>query len=244
MSPTTVADVVARMRTIANEVSAGDGAGVFNGVYLRVTEMMLDRLTTGGVFHDDAFVAALDVRFADYWWGAYGASGDKPRAWAPLFAARKRRGVLSIQFALAGINAHIEHDLPLAVIDTCTARRRTPTSQGVQEDYEKVSELLADTEADIRRSFLTEVEQSVDDHLEPVAHLISSWDIDKARDFAWLNAQTLWELRLGQDPVRRVRRDTGAHGGDGIPVAPDFTYLTPTPVWVRQRKLNAPRHPG
>ena len=67
MSPTT-ADVVARMRTIANGVSAGDGAGVFNGVFLRVTEMMLDRLTTGGVFHDDAFVAALDVRFADYWW--------------------------------------------------------------------------------------------------------------------------------------------------------------------------------
>ena len=81
------------------------------------------------------------------------------------------------------------------MIDTCTARRRTPTSQGVQEDYEKVSELLADTEADIRRSFLTEVEQSVDDHLEPVAHLISSWDIDKARDFAWLNVLTLWELR-------------------------------------------------
>ena len=80
-------------------------ARVFNGVYLRVTEMMLDRLRTGGVFHDDAFIAALDVRFADYWFGAYDASGDKPRAWAPLFAARKRRGVLPIQFALAGINA-------------------------------------------------------------------------------------------------------------------------------------------
>ena len=29
----------------------------------------------------------------------------------------------------------------------------------------------------------------------PVAHLVSSWNIDKARDFAWLNVQTLWELR-------------------------------------------------
>ena len=195
MSPATVADVVARMRTISTEVPASDGAGVFNGVYLRVTETMLDRLTTGGVFHDDAFIAALDIQFANYWFSAYDASGDKPRAWAPLFAARRRRGILPIQFALAGINAHIEHDLPLAVIDTCTARRRTPTSQGVQEDYEKVSELLAEVEADIRRSFLTEVEQSVDDHLEPVAHLISSWNIDKARDFAWLNVLTLWELR-------------------------------------------------
>jgi hypothetical protein len=81
------------------------------------------------------------------------------------------------------------------VIETCRARGRTPTTPGVHADYDKVGELLAAVEADIRRSFLTEVEQSVDDHLEPVAHLISSWDIDKARDVAWLNVQTLWQLR-------------------------------------------------
>jgi hypothetical protein len=66
---------------------------------------------------------------------------------------------------------------------------------GIHQDYEKVNELLASVEAEIRRSFLTEVEKSIDDHLEPVAHLIASWNIDNARDFAWLTAQTLWELR-------------------------------------------------
>lgn len=81
------------------------------------------------------------------------------------------------------------------MIETCRARGRTPTTPGVQAEYDKVGELLTAVEADIRRSFLTEVEQSVDDHLEPVAHLISSWDIDKARDVAWLNVQTLWQLR-------------------------------------------------
>jgi hypothetical protein len=35
----------------------------------------------------------------------------------------------------------------------------------------------------------------IDDSVEAVVHLISSWDIEKARDFAWLNVQTLWELR-------------------------------------------------
>ena len=49
------------MRTIAAELPAGDGAAVFSQVYLRVTEMMLDRLTTGGVFYDDEFMAELDV---------------------------------------------------------------------------------------------------------------------------------------------------------------------------------------
>ncbi|OBH63854.1 DUF5995 family protein [Mycobacterium sp. E2479] len=195
MSPTSVADVLTHMRAIASDVPAGDGAGVFNGVYLRVTEMVQDRLSTGHVFHDDAFIADLDVRFAGYWFDAYDAPTDKPKAWEPLFAARAHTGILPIQFALAGMNTHIENDLPLAVVATCAARKCTPDSRGIHNDYEKVNELLASVEAEIRRSFLTAVEKSIDDHLEPVAHLVTSWDIDKARDFAWLTVQTLWELR-------------------------------------------------
>ena len=194
MSPASVADVITRMRAIGAYVPAGDGVGVFNGVYLRVTEMMLDRLTTGGLFHDDAFVTDLDVRFASYWFDAYDAAADKPKAWAPLFAARTDPGILPIQFALAGMNAHIEHDLPLAVIATCAARGCTPDSPGVHADYEKINDVLAGVEEEIRRAFLSDIEKSIDDHLEPVAHLITSWDIAKARDFAWVTVQTLWEL--------------------------------------------------
>ena len=161
------------MRAISAEVPHGDGAGVFNNVYLRVTEMVANRLKTPGVFHDDAFIADLDVRFAGYWFTAYDAARVKPKAWAPLFAARRNKGVLPIQFALAGMNAHIENDLPLAVVATCAARRRTPTSPGVREDYDKVNDLLADVEAEIRRSFLTEAENMIDDSVEAVVHLIS-----------------------------------------------------------------------
>jgi hypothetical protein len=141
-------------------------------------------------------MADLDMRFADLWFAAYDAPGhDVPRAWAPLFHDRLERGVLPIQFALAGVNAHIEHDLPVAVVRTCEAHGRTPHSPGVRDDYEKVNDLLAEVEGEIRRSFLTEVEQSVDDHLGPVAHLVSSWKIEQAREVAWVNVQTLWELR-------------------------------------------------
>jgi len=192
---TGVQDVVARMRAIDAEVPAGDGAGVFNAMYLRVTETVLDRLTAGGVFSDNAFMADLDVRFANLWFAAYDAADDPPKAWAPLFEARAQRGILPIQFALAGANAHIEHDLPLAVVRTCVAHGRTPMTPGVREDYEKVNDVLADVEAEIRRSFLNDIERCVDDHLSPVAHLISSWNIDTARDIAWVNVQTLWELR-------------------------------------------------
>ncbi|RDH79558.1 hypothetical protein DVS77_04870 [Mycolicibacterium moriokaense] len=195
MSPTTVANVLARMQTIAADALPGDGAAVFNDVYLQVTKMVADRLHTPGIYHDAAFIADLDVRFAGYWFDAYDAVAEKPKAWAPLFAVRGSAGILPIQFALAGMNAHIENDLPIAVVATCAADGRTPTSRAVREDYGKINELLADVEAKIRRSFLNEVERAVDDSLEPVAHLITSWDIAKARDFAWLNVETLWQLR-------------------------------------------------
>jgi hypothetical protein len=195
MNPTTVAEVLTRMQDIASDVPPSDGAGVFNGVYLKVTEMMQDRLATAGAFHDPAFITDLDVRFADYWFNAYDAATDKPKAWAPLFAARASTDILPIQFALAGMNTHIEHDLPLAVVATCAARGRTPDSPGVHADYNAVNAVLASVEADIRRSFLTQVEKSIDNRFEPVAHLVCSWDIAKARDVAWLTANTLWQLR-------------------------------------------------
>ncbi len=192
----TVEDVVERMRGIAAELPPDDGAAIFNGVYLRVTEMVRDRLADGGVFHDEAFMAGLDVRFAELWFEAYDARpGAVPHAWAPLFEARNRAGLWPIQHALAGMNAHIEHDLPLAVVRSCVADDRSPLNRDVHDDYERVNDLLADVEAEIRRSFLTDVERAADDRLGPLVHLVSSWDIEKARDVAWTNVLTLWELR-------------------------------------------------
>ena len=35
-------------------------------------------------------------------------------------------GIEPVQFALAGMNAHINHDLPLAVVSTCSALATAP----------------------------------------------------------------------------------------------------------------------
>ena len=185
------------MRAIDLALPPDDGAAVFNRVYLRVTELVAARLADGGAFADEAAMAELDARFAGLWFAAYDADAHAvPRAWRPLFAVRATRSVWPIQFALAGMNAHIEHDLPLAVVATCRARGTTPSAPGVRDDFDQVNDLLAEVEADIRRSFLTEVGQAADRHLlGPAAHLVSSWKIEKARDVAWVNVLALWELR-------------------------------------------------
>jgi hypothetical protein len=193
---TLVRDVVARLRSIDDELPRGDGAAVFNHLYLTVTEEVAAGLTGAQVFRDPVFMEQLDVTFARLWLEAYDAPGDDvPKAWAPLFGHRHNRSLLPIQFALAGMNSHIGHDLPLAVVRTCRSLDASPEDAGIREDYEKVNDLLAACESEVRRSFLTEAAQAADEQVGPVVHLISSWSIDKARDVAWVNVQALWAMR-------------------------------------------------
>jgi hypothetical protein len=189
-----VADVIERMRAIEAELPADDGVAVFTQVYLTVTEKVAEALARQAVFEDPEFMERLDVVFAGLFLQAYDADGrDRPRPWAPLFESRGRRLILPIQFALAGMNAHIEHDLPIAVVRTCAELDRAPRQ--VHRDFEAVNALLAAAEAGVRRSFLDELGTRVDDEIGPVVHLVSSWNIDKARDVAWATTETLWALR-------------------------------------------------
>jgi hypothetical protein len=193
---TSVQDVVARLHSIDDELTAGDGAAVFNRMYLTVTEQVAAGLTGAQVFRDPVFMEQLDVTFAGLWLEAYDAPGEAvPKAWAPLFEHRHNRALLPIQFALAGMNSHIGHDLPVAVIRTCEHLGVSPDDAGVHEDYEKVNELLAACESEVRRSFLTEAGQAADELVGPVVHLVNSWNIDKARDVAWVNVEALWAIR-------------------------------------------------
>jgi hypothetical protein len=93
------------------------------------------------------------------------------------------------------MNAHIEHDLPLAVVATCRSRGVTLRRRSVRQDYELVNDLLAEAESEIRRSFLTDVGLHIDDEVGPLVHLVNAWNIDKARDLAWVSAETIWATR-------------------------------------------------
>lgn len=195
--PTSLDGVIDRLRAIQRSVPAGDGVAVFNGMYLDVTERVVAAIDADD-FADALFMADLDVRFANLWLSAYDAAAATrrpPPAWKPLFEERTTAGVLPIQHALAGMNAHIEHDLPLAVVETCRARGTSPAATSVREDYQRINDVLAAVESEIRRSFLTAIGRRVDEEIGPVVHLVSAWNIDKARDLAWVNVETLWTVR-------------------------------------------------
>ena len=187
------------MGEIDAALTAGDGVAVFNRMYLTVTERIAEIIALPSAattrFRDAEVMADLDVRFANLWLAAYDADAARrtvPTAWRPLFESR-RGSRLPVQYAIAGMNSHIEHDLPIAVVDTCRDRGLAPAD--VHQDYEAVNDVLAQVEAPIRRSFLDAVGREIDGHIGPVVHLVSTWNIDKARDLSWVTVETLWALR-------------------------------------------------
>jgi hypothetical protein len=192
---TTVDEVVARLDATDAALPPADGVGCFSRMYRTVTLLVRERLGDG-YFADPAAMNALDVTFANVFIAALDAAAagaPVPRAWEPLFARRADPRIESIQFALAGMNAHINHDLPVAVVATCAALGRTPDD--LHGDYLAVNALLADVEGQVRRSYEDEVVRRADEDLSPVLDLVGAWSIEKARDAAWVNAGVLWHLR-------------------------------------------------
>jgi hypothetical protein len=191
----TVEDVLARLSAISGQLPPDDGVAAFNRVYYEVTESVRDHLSAG-FFEDPAFMSDLDVRFAGLFLAAVDADAARAqisRPWAPLFEARRREGIDPAQFVIAGMNAHINNDLALALVATCVARGKSP--QDVLTDYQRVNVLLAALVGPVRQSLLDPVIVDAGRPLSPLADLISSWSIDKARDAAWLHARTLFQLR-------------------------------------------------
>ena len=184
------------MESILSPLTAADGIACFTRLYLAVTRGMQERLA-GVVFADPAFLARLDERFA----GLFFAAVERPPpAWAPLFDARTRKRIAPLQFALAGMNAHINRDLPVALVETCIEAGVALEEASPQHaDYVRVNGVLTSVEAQVRRGYLPHgVLGLLDRLLHRCSHLdgiVAMWDVARARDAAWTNAEALWALR-------------------------------------------------
>jgi hypothetical protein len=200
---TSVPGAIARMEAIGAALPAADGFACFNRMYRDVTSQVNSQLGQG-FYADPAFMAQLDVTFANLYFAAADMATDPaavPLAWRPLAERRATAGIEPIQFALAGMNAHINHDLPVAVVSTCAALDTSPEAGQHFADYQKVDQLLDAAEQSIRQSFESALELAADHHLSAVATLTCNWTMNSARDLAWNNSLLLWALR--DDPLAR-----------------------------------------
>jgi hypothetical protein len=194
-----ITEVVARLKAIVGALPPNDGLRAFTALYLAVTEAVEQAAKPGG-FEDARFVRWLDVVFANLYFealrNALVGGGPVPKAWAPLLRARGKRGVLPLQFALAGMNAHINRDLPLALVRTCEGRsvelkRRSPQ----QRDFRAINALLVGVEAQVKAQLVTDALRDFDVALGELDDVVAMWKVERAREAAWNHAETLWALR-------------------------------------------------
>ncbi|MFI8231496.1 DUF5995 family protein [Streptomyces sp. NPDC085900] len=216
----TVDAVVSRLRALDAALPERDGIAVFNRVYLAVTEAV-DRRIDAGRFPDARAAITLDVRFAERFLAAVDTVADgrrPPACWRPLFQFRRHPGVRPLQFALAGINAHIGHDLALAVVDSCRSLRCEPAD--LEDEFDRVGDLLVSLEERIREELMPgpDLLQIAD----PLTHLLGSWSLERAREATWTAARALWALRRLPD------------------VAEEFTERLDTAVGFASRMLLTP----
>ena len=196
-TPLTIAEVVRLLQTIDAICVDGDGLKWFNRLYLQVTQTV-EGLVDAKKFIDTAWLAELDVQFANLYIGALHAylNGAKcADAWLALFSVRGDVRIARVQFAIAGINAHINRDLPAAIVTTCASRGTEPRHGTPQyTDYialnGPISSLIDNEKRELNVRLLGDL-------LPPVSSLedtIAAWGLIEARAQAWNHGEALWHL--------------------------------------------------
>ena len=197
--PTSIAQVIEEMRLLGVAMPAEDGVADFHRMYLHVTELV-GAAAAARSFQDAAFMERLDCVFAGLYLDAYHASDhSRSSAWQPLFALRAQPGTAGLQYTLAGMNAHINFDLGLALVRTCRQLGRTLDSPGVRADFLAINAILADAVQEVRESYLAGAALHADRAASPVLNVVGGWSIEAARDAAWLSATVQWALQSRKD---------------------------------------------
>ncbi len=201
----TVSDVLVALQKLDGALPNDDGLKWFNLLYLKVSEGVRDNPPPAG-WEAPQWLERLDVIFANLYFDAIINWQHNPaqvaRSWVPLFESRGRQDIMRVQFALAGMNAHINHDLPIALVRVDSEQGVEP-SRGAPEhrDFEYVNNILDAVETKMKPYIATGIIGQIDQDLSEIDDVIAMWNVRKARETGWVNAEILWHLRSAPIPA-------------------------------------------
>ena len=213
----TIADVITRMQAIDALLPADDGIKWFNRLYLMVTQQV-DLHPPGGAWRSPIWLSRLDVVFAGYYFDAVAhflSGHDVASAWNALFEARYRTSIDRIQFALAGMNSHINHDLALALLATNAELKVGPALESPEfADYQSINVLLNTVMPSALTMLATDTLGVLAQDTGRIGRLLAFWNICRARDLAWDFANHLHSLAGTTRDIALSTQDalTGALG--------------------------------
>jgi len=190
-----------------------DGLKWFNSLYLQVTLAVQKRVTSGDfdTAQGTTFIANLDAVFAGFYLAALRSwltGGNPPASWRVMFEQRPNTALARIQFALAGVNAHINRDLAPAISTTCNQGNLVPAH--ATAEYRAYTALNTTLDSLINQAKLELMVNLPGDSLSHAAQLemaVGAWSIGAARESAWVHGEVLY--RIADQPLL-AERLTGA----------------------------------
>ncbi|OLL71732.1 hypothetical protein Ae168Ps1_0106c [Pseudonocardia sp. Ae168_Ps1] len=211
----TVEEVVEALRAIrdaaAEDIRAPriDGISCFSRLYTTITENVLATLQgahPGRSFDDPEFLTRLDVAFARRYFAAIHAherrDGSVPACWKVLFDHRRDPSVGHVNFAACGVNAHVNHDLALALLDTWEDFPPTPARRA---DYDRVNDIFAEEMDDLREDFDAFLAGTTEGGLlDRLGNALSDLLVRATRGQAWEAAERVWRHRGDDEAYRRA----------------------------------------
>jgi len=165
-----------------------------------------------GAWQSPVWLTRLDVVFAELYFGAVAGFLDgrsAHSAWNALFEARYRTGIDRVQFALAGMNAHINHDLALALLATNGELNVVPAPDGPEfADYQSINVLLNAVMPSALAMLANDMLGMLAQDTGKIGRLLALWDICAARGLAWDFANHLRSLAGPTRDVALSAQDT------------------------------------
>ena len=186
-----------------------DGVACFNYLYLRVTEEVVRSRAS---FEAPAFVDRLAVVFAEFYLQAYEAASAGEwvsKAWEPLFERKDDTRIAPLQFALAGMNAHINNDLPWALMQAWDEFGLEPQDDSAEcRDFALVDAILARVQGEVRSTLESGFVRWLDRVLGRLDDLFASFQVAKARQEAWERGAR-WNRRFDAEAAAAHERQVG-----------------------------------
>ena len=200
--------LIERMRELLGPLeAAGDPKRIFHATYLRTTIAVAEQISRPGGFADPEWTERWDVAFADLYLQALEQvqAGEQPsRPWAIAFGAPP--GLPVLNRLLLGMNAHINYDLPQALLAVITDEEFDDAALIARReaDHKAIDDILA-SRVSAEGEELTSIAGSVsllNRALKPFNQSGTKRFLREARQKVWANAITLSQAR---------RASAGAH---------------------------------
>lgn len=205
----TIEDVVAGMQERLHLLPARLGHHrIFLSTYQRTTQAVGEAIGRA-MFGDPGWVERWDVAFANLYLAALDADlagAHVPRPWRLAFAASP--DLPPLRHVLLGINAHVNYDLPQALLAVISNEDFTDPAlmQRRREDHERIDQVLASRVAAETNELTSAARVSLLDRgLTPLNRLASKRFLREARQKVWHNTIELQQARLDGPEQYAVR---------------------------------------